>query len=72
MATVLILCREADNPDGLIHIALSMIGAPFNYSLVCDALRRNMRTVNHRKGYVPTCLQCIATLQNRYWNESFQ
>jgi hypothetical protein len=72
MATVLLLVRREDESDGLIHIALAMVGAPFNYSLVCDAPRSGVKTVSHRKGNVPTCFQCIATLQNRYWNESFQ
>ena len=72
MSTTLLLVRREDEPQGLIHIALAMVGAPFNYSVVCDTPHPGMRTVSHQKGHVPTCLQCIAKLQNRYWNESFQ
>ena len=66
MSTVLLLVRANDEPEGIVHIAIVMVGTPWNFSMVCEASKYRMQTLDHRKGFVPTCLNCVATLQNRY------
>jgi hypothetical protein len=67
--SILILVRDASDETALIHVAICMPQTPWQYGLVCDASKEGMKTVSHRKGNVPTCLQCIATLQIRYFTE---
>ena len=69
MTTVLLLARGIYEPEGTIHIVLAMTDSPWNYSVICEVDRKHgMQTVNHREGNVPTCLQCIAGLKNRYFD----
>lgn len=67
--SILLLVKRIDESDNLIHIALSMLGPRFTYSIVCDAPHDGVRVVSHRKGSIPTCLQCIGQLTVRYFHE---
>lgn len=63
---MLALVRLHNRPESLVHIALVNAMQPWNYSLVCDAgPREDFGSVS--KEHIPTCLQCIATLQNQYF-----